>query len=116
PSQNQVIAMASISTSTTKSGQPAAAPGKRDGNPTTVVNLFGNRQPRVAENAAAAIEAMPHLVERICLLWGKAECEPYVNGLLLDSRDGARRGLPWEAAQDLMFLAELSMAKRALHA
>ena len=59
---------------------------------------------------------MPHLVERICLLWGNAECEPYLNGLLLDSRDGARRGLPWEAAQDLMFLAELSMAKRALHA
>ena len=108
--------MASMPTTTTKSGHPAAAPGKRDGNPTTVVNLFGNRQPRVAENAAAALETMPHLVERICLLWGKAECESYLNGLLLDSRDGARRGLPWDAAQDLMFLAELSMAKRALHA
>ena len=108
--------MASTSTTTTKFGHPGAAPTKRDGNPTTVVNLFGNRQPRVAENAAVAIEAMPHLVERICLLWGKAECEPYLNGLLLDSRDGARRGLPWEAAQELMFLAELSMAKRALHA
>ena len=108
--------MASTSASTTKSGHAAAAPGTRDGNPTTVVNLFGNRQPRPAGNAAAPLEGMPHLVERICLLWGKAECEPYINLLILDSRDGARQGLPWEAAQDLMFLAELSMAKRALQA
>ena len=108
--------MASTSTSTTKTGHPAAAPVKRDGNPTTVVNLFGNRQPQPAENVAAALEAMPHLVERISFLWGKAECEPFINRLILDSRDGARQGLPWEAAQDLMFLAELSMAKRALQA
>jgi hypothetical protein len=108
--------MTSSSTSTTKSGQPAAAPAKRDRNPTTVVNLFASRPARVVENAAAALEAMPHLVERICLLWGTAECEPYINRLILDSRDGARQGLPWEAAQDLLFLAELSMAKRALQA
>jgi hypothetical protein len=32
----------------------------------------------------------------------------------MDSRDGNRQGLPWEAAQELLFLAELSVAKRAL--
>lgn len=32
----------------------------------------------------------------------------------MDSRDGKRQGLPWEAALDMLFLAELSMAKRAL--
>lgn len=32
----------------------------------------------------------------------------------MDSRDGGRQGLPWEAAMDLLFLAELSIAKRAL--
>ena len=46
---------------------------------------------------------MPHLVERICQLWGQAACERYINRLILDSRDGARQGLPWEAAQDLLF-------------
>jgi hypothetical protein len=34
----------------------------------------------------------------------------------MDSRDGDRQGLPWEAAMDLMFLADLSVAKRALAA
>ena len=32
----------------------------------------------------------------------------------MDSRDGKRQGLPWEAAMELMFLADLSVAKRAL--
>src|SRR5262245_44799305 len=100
------------------SGHLSAVPSRRDrdGCPTTVVQLFESRQPRAVENAAGALEGMPHLVERICLLWGQGEFEPYVNRLILDSRDGARKGLPWEAAQELMFLSELSMAKRALHA
>ena len=34
----------------------------------------------------------------------------------MDSRDGARQGLPWDAAQELLFLVELSIAKRALRA
>ena len=32
----------------------------------------------------------------------------------MDTRGGTRQGLPWDAAQDLLFLAELSIAKRAL--
>ena len=102
----------------TKSGQPVTVSptSKRDGNPTSVISLFGNRQPRVAENPVSALEGMPHLVEKICGLWGRAECEPFINGLILDSRDGARQGLPWEAAQDLLFLAELSAGRRALAA
>jgi len=110
--------MASIKPTTSKSAHLSVVPARRDrdGCPTTVVQLFDARQPRVVENAAGALETMPHLVERICLLWGQGEFEPYVNRLILDSRDGARQGLPWEAAQELLFLAELSMAKRALYA
>jgi hypothetical protein len=109
--------MASINFSTSKSAHLTAVPSKRDdGCPTTVVQFFDRRQPRAVEDAAGALEAMPHLVERICLLWGQGEFEGYVNRLIMDSRDGARQGLPWQAAQELMFLAELSMAKRALHA
>ena len=109
--------MATTPANTSKSAHLSAVPSKRDeGCPTTVVQLFDRRQPRVVENAAGALEAMPHLVERICLLWGQGEFESYVNRLIMDSRDGARQGLPWQAAQELMFLAELSVAKRALHA
>ena len=110
--------MATIKPGTSKSAHLSAVPTRvdRDDCPTTVVQLFESRQPRAVENAAGALEGMTHLVERICLLWGQGEFEQYVNRLILDSRDGARQGLPWEAAQELMFLAELSMAKRALHA
>ena len=105
-----------MSANPSKSAHLSAVPAKpkRDC-PTTVITLFANRPPRAAQ-AAGALEAMPHLVERICLLWGHGEFESYVNRLILDSRDGARQGLPWEAAQELLFLAELSMAKRALTA
>ena len=110
--------MANSPVTTSKSAHLSAVPKLRDGCPTTVVQLFDSRQrkAKAVENAAGALEAMPHLVERICLLWNQGEFEPYVNRLILDSRDGARQGLPWEAAQELMFLSELSMAKRALHA
>ena len=111
--------MASTQPSMTEVGQPVCTiTSKRDGNPTTVIDLFGNRQqqPRVQENPAAALEAMPHLMDKICGIWGKRECESFINGLLMDSRDGARQGLPWEAAQDLLFLAELHAERRALAA
>jgi hypothetical protein len=110
--------MKNTTASTSKFAHLSAVPSKpdRDGCPTTVVQLFDRRQPRAVENAASSLEAMPHLVERICLLWGQGEFETYVNRLIMDSRDGARQGLPWQAAQELLFLAELSMAKRALHA
>jgi len=108
--------MASIDPRTSKSAHLSVVSPKVDDCPTTVVTLFTSRQPRTVEGVAGALEGMPHLLERICLLWGQGEFEPYVNRLILDSRDGARQGLPWEAAQELLFLAELSMAKRALHA
>jgi hypothetical protein len=50
------------------------------------------------------------------LLWGSLELEPFVSSLILDARDGQRQGLPWEAAQELLFLMELSVARRALAA
>jgi hypothetical protein len=115
-SQKHEYTMANSPVTTSKSAHLSAVPKLRDGCPTTVVQLFDGRQPKAVANVAGALEAMPHLVERICLLWNQGEFEPYVNRLILDSRDGARQGLPWEAAQELMFLSELSMAKRALHA
>lgn len=60
------------------------------------------------------LERLPHVMSKVCLLWGQPECDAYINQLIMDSRDGNRQGLPWEAAMELMFLAELSVAKRAL--
>lgn len=63
---------------------------------------------------ACGLERLPHVMNKVCLMWGQPECDAYINRLIMDSRDGNRQGLPWEAAMDLMFLAELSVAKRAL--
>jgi hypothetical protein len=63
---------------------------------------------------ACGLERLPHVVNKVCLLWGQPECDAYINRLIMDSRDGSRQGLPWEAALELLFLAELSVAKRAL--
>jgi len=57
---------------------------------------------------------MPHLAANIRTLWGRAEFEIYVCRLIMESRDGKRQGLPWDAAQELLFLVELSVAKRAI--
>jgi hypothetical protein len=65
---------------------------------------------------ACGLERLPHLANKVCLLWGQPECDAYINRLIMDSRDGSRQGLPWEAAMELLFLAELSVAKRALAA
>jgi hypothetical protein len=63
---------------------------------------------------ASALERLPHLAQKICAVWGQPEFEPFVNRLIMDSRDGTRQGLPWEAALELLYLLELSVAKRAL--
>jgi hypothetical protein len=78
------------------------------------MNLSDDRHDRTLSPAASAVERLPHLVTKICALWGQSEFDSFVNGLVMDSRDGKRQGLPWEAALELLFLAELSMAKRAL--
>lgn len=63
--------------------------------------------------AACALERLPHLAANVRSLWGQAEFELYVSRLIMDSRGGKRQGLPWDAAQELLFLVELSVAKRA---
>ena len=64
--------------------------------------------------AACALERMPHLAANVLSLWGRAEFEVYVSRLIMESRDGKRQGLPWDAARELLFLVELSVAKRAV--
>jgi hypothetical protein len=66
--------------------------------------------------AACALERLPHVASNVRALWGKAEFELYVSSLIMDTRDGKRQGLPWDTAQELLFLVELSTTKRAVMA
>ncbi|MBN8476305.1 hypothetical protein [Sulfuritalea sp.] len=64
--------------------------------------------------AKAAIESIEHLTKKICGTWGSRELDAFLNTLIVDSRDGGRKGLPWEAASDVMFLIDLNRSVRAL--
>jgi len=64
--------------------------------------------------AASALERLPHITKRVCLLWGHPEFDAFTSHLLMDSRDGKRQGLPWDVAEELLFLAELRVVKRAI--
>lgn len=64
--------------------------------------------------ARAALEKIPHLVEKICATWGSPELDAYLSRLLMDSRDGKRRGLPADIADEVLFLAHENKARRAL--
>lgn len=78
------------------------------------VNISKTVQPAVANGALSALERLPHITKRVCLLWGHPEFDAFTSHLLMDSRDGKRQGLPWEVAEELLFLAELRVVKRAI--
>ncbi len=56
----------------------------------------------------------PRIADKICSLWKSHEVESFIASLLMDSRDGARQGFSWEVAQELLFLTDISVAKRAM--
>ena len=61
----------------------------------------------------SATEGIPRIAEKICLLWGTADFEPFVNSLVMDSKDGARRGLPMELGSELLWLVDVNRWRRA---
>ena len=63
---------------------------------------------------AGPLERMPHLMRRVGQLWQTRDLSPYVDSLLLDSRDGQRDGLPPEVADELMLLADVNRVARAM--
>lgn len=72
---------------------------------------------RVSEaGGTTALERIGHLTQKICALWGTAEFNVFFGKLLMDSRDGARQGLPTEVAAELAFLAETNKILRAINA
>jgi hypothetical protein len=69
---------------------------------------------QAASISVSALERLPHITKRVCLLWGHPEFDAFTSHLLMDSRDGKRQGLPWDVAEELLFLAELRVVKRAI--
>lgn len=69
---------------------------------------------RVGTDAPAGLEGLAHLRDKVCALWGGPEMEDFVRELMLDSREGKRKGLPTAIVSDLVFLAEVNRTLRAL--
>jgi hypothetical protein len=63
---------------------------------------------------ASAIERFPHVIKRICALWGTHDLDQYITHLMTDTRDGQRRGFPVEVTAELLFLAEINKQVRAI--
>lgn len=49
----------------------------------------------------------PRVLEKITQLWGTEDLEVYLNELMMDSRNGQRKGFPQAVASELMYLGLL---------
>jgi hypothetical protein len=82
------------------------------------MNINKESTPAMPRNASpeetCALEKLPHIIKRVCLLWGHPEFDAFTSHLMMDSRDGKRQGLPWDVAEEILFLAELRVVKRAI--
>lgn len=91
-------------------------PGR--GDPMSTVNInrgsTSEEAPKGSAAEACALERLPHIIKKMCLLWAHPEFESFSSHLLMDSRDGQRAGLPWDVAEEILFLAELRVVKRAI--
>ncbi|HEX8987452.1 MAG TPA: hypothetical protein VF816_05785 [Rhodocyclaceae bacterium] len=77
-------------------------------------NVLPLRTERDGVSARAAIEDFPWVLAKIELMWNTRELDAFLSQLILDSRDGTRRGFPVSVAGELMFLAETNRLTRAL--
>ncbi len=67
-----------------------------------------------SDPAMCALERMPHMAKKICLMWCSRELDAFIPTLIMDSRDGARQGLPMDIAAELMFLVGINKSVRAI--
>jgi len=68
--------------------------------------------PARTADPAAALEALPHLLEHIQSLWCKRELNTFISRLFLDSRDGKRKGFPDEVTHELLLLSRINLQLR----
>ena len=70
--------------------------------------------PKTPPAGICALERLPHIIKKMCLLWPHKEFDSFSQHLMMDSRDGKRQGLPWDVAEEILFLFELRVTKRAI--
>jgi hypothetical protein len=76
----------------------------------------GNKGKAALLNCTAALETIGHLRGEIESKWGSPELDVFISQLFVDSRQGARKGLPADVADELVFLERLNKMVRALDA
>lgn len=54
-----------------------------------------------------SLEALPHIMRQVALLWGTRSCQVYLQGLLRDNRGGKREGLPLPVVDDILLLSAI---------
>lgn len=61
-----------------------------------------------AANGSRQLEDFPHLIERICMLWGTSDALPFLESLLIDDRSGKRIGFELAVYRDILLLISIS--------
>lgn len=54
------------------------------------------------------LEDMPHLIDKICSMWGGPELLPFLKALLVDDRNGKRTGFELSVYKDLLLLISVA--------
>ena len=64
-----------------------------------------------APTTPETLEDIPRLRDEIVALWGKPECQGYLENLLRDNRQGKRKGFPLAVAEEILFLIDLAAVR-----
>lgn len=62
---------------------------------------------------AALEQKFPQMLNKIVELWNSPELDPYLEQLMLDTRDHQRQGFPPEVATDIMRLSRINTEQLA---
>ena len=68
----------------------------------------------VVVDAQSGLESIGHLCKKVCGIWGSRELDVFLNGIVMDSRDGGRKGLPVDVASEVVFLTGVNRMVRAI--
>lgn len=76
------------------------------------IRVFNTRIPEWLEIPSSvptmSLEDFPHVIDRICELWESEHIVAYLESLVLDNRDGIRRGFDIEVYQEVMLLMAIA--------
>lgn len=58
-------------------------------------------------NYSASIEDYPHVINKLCALWGQPDLIAYLDGLVTTERADVRTGFPLEVISELFWLSDI---------